>query len=108
MYVKPPKYFSSQCQIMKVLPPNFLKCQIMHCLPPLQCQIMRPYNKSQENYIEYENIFEENVKMIRKVYQNFKTNYDIKENQKKSLGSPRDPLCDPLFSLLECSNGNII
>ena len=62
------------------------------------------YNKSQENYIEYENIFGENVKMIRKVYQHFKTNYDIKENQKKSLGSPRDPLCDPLFSILECSN----
>ena len=64
-------------------------------------------NKSKENIVEYENIFGENVKKIRKVYQNFKSNYDMKENQKKSLESPRDPKCDPLFSLLECSNGNI-
>ena len=60
-------------------------------------------NNIQENILEYENIFGENVKKIRKVYQNFKSNYDMKENQKKSLGSPRDPKCDPLF-LLECSN----
>ena len=53
----------------------------------------------QENKIEYENIFGENTKRIRKVYEIFETNYENKEYQKKSIKSPRDPLCDPLFSL---------
>ena len=42
MYVEPPEYFSSRCRTMKALPPNFLRCRIMHYLPPLRCQIMRP------------------------------------------------------------------
>ena len=48
-----------------------------------------------------------NTKRIRKVYEIFKTNYENKEYQKKFMKSPRDPLCDPLYSLSESSNGNI-
>ena len=41
---------------------------------------------------------------MKKVYQLFKTNYEI--HGKENISNPRDPICDPLFSLSEYSNGN--
>ena len=64
-------------------------------------------NENQENNLEYENIFGENLRKIKKVFQKFKTKYENIENQKNIFKSPCDPLCDPLFSLSECSNGNL-
>ena len=58
----------------------------------------------EDNRIEYEEIFGENLEKIRKVYQNFRTIYENKGNQKVII--PRDPLCDPLSSFYEYSNGN--
>ena len=54
----------------------------------------------QGNKMEYENIFGENTKMIRKVYEIFKTNYENKEYPKKFIKSPRDPLCHMSFTIL--------
>ena len=61
----------------------------------------------QENEIEYENIFWENVKRREKYMKFLKQTIKNKEYQKKFMKSPRDPLCDPLYSLSESSNGNI-
>ena len=54
--------------------------------------------------IKYEEIFGENLEKMRIVYQNFRTNYENKREQKVII--PRDPLCDPLSSVFEYSNGN--
>ena len=60
---------------------------------------------NQENYnIKYEEIFGENLEKMKKVYKNFKTNYENKGKLK--VTNPQDPLCDPLSSLFEYSNGN--
>ena len=61
-------------------------------------------NNIEKTNIRFEAIFGENLKQMKKVYLQFKTNYEI--NGKQNDINPRDPLCDPLFSLSECSNGN--
>ena len=45
---------------------------------------------------------------MRRILLQFKTNYENRENLNKNENNPRDPQCDPLISLLEISNGNII
>ena len=56
------------------------------------------------NETKYENIFGNNVKKMKKVYNQFRQKY---ENREKHINHPRDPNSDPLFSLYEYSNGNI-
>ena len=52
--------------------------------------------KQEETEIEYETIFGENLKQMKKVYSQFKINYENREKQKIN---PRDPNCDPLISV---------
>ena len=62
---------------------------------------------SKENKnLKYEMIFGENRKQMKRISVQFKTNYENRENL--NTNNPRDPQCDPLISLLEISNGNII
>ena len=61
-------------------------------------------NNKEKTNIKFEAIFGENIQQMKKVYKQFKTNYEINGNQNDI--SPRDPICDPLFSLYEYSNGN--
>ena len=56
------------------------------------------------NNVEFEEIFGENLMKMKKVYNNFKTNYENKG--KLTEISPQDPFCDPLSLLFEYSNGN--
>ena len=62
------------------------------------------------NNIKYEEIFGENLEKMKIVYQNFRIKYENKgkhENKgKQNIIIPRDPLCDPLSSVFEYSNGN--
>ena len=62
--------------------------------------------KQEETEVEYETIFGENLKQMKKVYSQFKINYENREKQKTIVFNPRDPNCDPLISL-ESSDGNI-
>ena len=60
---------------------------------------------SQENNnIEYENIFGNNLKKMRKVYSQFKLKYENRDDKRKYPGDP--PFCDPLVFINEISNGN--
>ena len=53
------------------------------------------------NNIEYENIFGNNLKKMKKIYSQFKLKYENREKY------PRDPpFCDPLVFINEISNGN--
>ena len=45
---------------------------------------------------------------MKRIYNQFKTNYEKRENIEMNENSPRDPLCDPLISLSEFGNGNIV
>ena len=66
-------------------------------------------NMNHENKdIQYEKIFGDNRKQMKRIYKQFKTNYENRENMKTIENPPRDPFCDPLISLSEFSNGNII
>ena len=56
--------------------------------------------------LKYEMIFGENRKQMKRISEQFKTNYENRENL--NTNNPRDPQCDPLISLLEISNGNKI
>ena len=48
---------------------------------------------------KYEMIFGENLEKMKKVYLQFRNNYENRENQKTIVINPRDPNCDPLISL---------
>ena len=52
--------------------------------------------KQEETEVEYETIFGENLKQMKKVYSQFKINYENREKQKIN---PRDSNCDPLISV---------
>ena len=56
---------------------------------------------------EYEHIYGDNLRKIRDVYIRFKSQYQNREKHKNMRNHPRDPICDPIFSVYECSNGNI-
>ena len=58
----------------------------------------------ENNKIKYENIFGDNLKTMKTVYNQFKSKYEKRE---KHINMPCDPNCDPLFSVYEYSNGNI-
>ena len=58
----------------------------------------------ENNKMKYENIFGDNLKTIKTVYNQFKSKYEKRE---KHINMPCDPNCDPLFSVYEYSNGNI-
>ena len=59
------------------------------------------WNSENEN-VKFEKIYGDNIKNMKKVYNQFKSKY---EDREKYLNFPRDPICDPLFSC-ELSNGN--
>ena len=66
-------------------------------------------NMKQENKdLDYEKIFGNNRKQMKRVYNQFKMNYENRENMETIENPPGDPLCDPLISLSEFSNGNIV
>ena len=59
------------------------------------------WNSENEN-VKFEKIYGDNIKNMKKVYNQFKSKY---EDREKYLNFPCDPICDPLFSC-ELSNGN--
>ena len=58
------------------------------------------------NETKYENIFGDNVKKVKKVYNQFRQKYENREKHINMINHPRDPNSDPLFSLYENDNGN--
>ena len=55
-------------------------------------------NMNQENKdIHYEEIFGDNRKQLKRIYTQFKTNYENREKIKTNENHPRDPFCDPLI-----------
>ena len=58
---------------------------------------------NENNNIEYEEIFGNHMKKMKKVFTQFKVKYENRENRRNL---PRDPICDPLVLTNEISNGN--
>ena len=56
---------------------------------------------------KYENIFGQNLNKMRNVYILFRSKYENREKHENMKNHPCDPICDPLFSVHEYSNGNI-
>ena len=83
---------------------NDEKCKKCGDLETMKHLYLCDLNKENKN-VKYEEIFGENLRNMKKVYKNFKTNYENKE--KLRVTNPRDPLCDPLYLCSEYSNGNI-
>ena len=61
------------------------------------------YNTENENN-EYENIFGEDIRKMRKVYQIFQKNYEMREQSMKNYNPRILSGVDPLYS--DYSNGN--
>ena len=66
-------------------------------------------NMNHENKdIQYEKIFGDNRKQMKRIYKQLKANYENRENMKMIENPPRDPFCDPLISSSEFSKGPFI
>ena len=68
------------------------------------------YWNTEITHTNYNLIFNDDIKEITKVYERFRNNYETRktymDNQTNGNQSHVISVCDPLFSVLESSNGN--
>ena len=110
------RYIFSMRNRMIILPDNFpIKGETHRCVCGENNENMKhvyicKYWNNEITHTKYDFIFKDDIKQITKVYERFRKNYETRktyiENQTNGNQSHEISVWDPLFSVIESSNGN--